>query len=171
MSILSRCIQKPQPFLLPHCHCQRVGFYFDFPCYSQESPDGSIGCLPVLCFLKHKHLRSPQCLKTFPITDMIKPKFFTQLSSPTHSVVMNACSPHDGPCSVYLCTSSILCRRMSFSPNWSNSSGISSSWKHLNFPVWVTSLLCILGSLPACNTLQVDPFNAMQASPLSLFFI
>lgn len=152
MSIPSQCIKKPHPFLLPHCHCHRVGFYFDFSWYSQESPDGSLGCLPVLCFLKHKHLRSPQCLKTFPITDMIKLKFFTQLSESAHAVVMVADSAHDGPCILPLHVLYPLLKTVFFS-HWSSSSGVSSSWKHLTFPVWVTSFLCTLGSLPACNTL------------------
>lgn len=105
-----------------------------------------------LCFLKHKHLRSPQCLKTFPITDMIKFKFFTQLSESAHAVVMVADSAHDGPCILPLHVLYPLLRTVFFS-HWSSSSGVSSSWKHLTFPVWVTSLLCTLGSLPACNTL------------------
>lgn len=63
----------------------------------------------------------------------------------------------------------LLLKNVLFS-HWSSSSGVSSSWKHLNFPVWVTSLFRILGSLPACNTLQADPFNTTPACPLSLFF-
>lgn len=153
MSIPSQCIKKLHPFLWPHCHCQRVGFYFGFRWYSQESPDGSLGCLPVSCFLKHKHLRSPQCLKTFPITDMIKPKFFTQLSEPAHAVVMVAGSPHDGPWILPLHVLHPLLKTVFFSHWSSSSSGVSSSWKHLTFPVWVTLFLCTLGSLPACSTL------------------